>query len=104
MIILVFLIVEVDLLETNVVTSNKGIRFTQVIAWDKGKDFAIDRGYKVVKKGYPSVHRYGDTFRCVYFTDSKVYIMKSKQHLITRTPYDREARFREFGGVFRPCW
>ena len=50
----------VDLLETNTVRYSDGsTRFVQVVAWDEGRDennlpCAIDRGYKVVKDGYPN--------------------------------------------------
>ena len=99
------------MLETNTVRQEDGtVRFTQIIAWDKGYDeckrpLAIDRGYKVVKKGYPNVHPYGDSYRVVWWSGpDKVYILKSQQHLITTTEFDREAKFREYGGWFRPCW
>lgn len=102
---------EVDLLETNTVLQADGsVRFTQIVAWDEGRDeanrpVAVDRGYKVVKDGYPSVHRYGDDHRVVWWCGpDKVYVLKAKAHLITETEFDREATFREYGGWFRPCW
>lgn len=104
--------IEVELLETNTVTnrSDDGIRFIQVVAWDKGLDennrpCAIDRGYKVVKNGYPAVHICGEWFRVVWWSGPyKVYILKAKEHLVTETPYDREMEFRNHGGWFKPCW
>ena len=102
---------EVDLLETNTVRQTDGsVRFQQIVAWDEARDerkrsIAIDRGYKVIKDGYPMVHRNGDEFRVVWWSGAnKVYVLKSKTHLVTETPFDREAKFREYGGWFRPCW
>lgn len=102
---------EVDLLETNTVRQADGtIRFQQIVAWDEARDeahrtVAVDRGYKVVKDGYPSVHVYGDQYRVVWWScPEKVYVLKSKTHLVTETQFDREAKFREYGGWFRPCW
>ena len=103
--------IQVDLLETNIVTQEDGtVRFTQIVAWDKGSDdnnrpCAIDRGYKVVKENYPLVHPYEDGLRVVWWSGTdKCYVLTAKEHLITTTDYDREAKFREYGGIFRPCW
>ncbi len=102
---------EVAMLETNTVRQPDGsVRFQQIVAWDEARDeanrkVAIDRGYKVVKDGYPAVHVYGDQFRVVWWSGpNKVYVLNSKTHLVTETPFDREAKFREYGGWFRPCW
>lgn len=103
--------IEVDLLETNTVRQEDGsIRFTQIIAWDEGRDetnrpVPIDRGYKVVKEGYPVVHSYGDRVRVVWWCGSdKCYVLTSREHLVTQTNHDGEARFRSCGGAYRPCW
>lgn len=99
--------IEVDLLETNVVRNDAGrVRFTQVIAWDaRTNGSAVDRGYKVVKDGYPRVQRFGETHRVVWWASpDKVIVLTAREHLLTDTRHDREARFREFGGLYRPCW
>jgi len=103
--------IDVDLLETNTVLNPTGeVRFSQVWALDvvQGEHGGlqwVNRGYKVRKDGYPAVHVYGGHYRVVWWCGpGKVYVLRSKVHLVTETPYDREAKFRECGGRFAPCW
>jgi hypothetical protein len=99
--------IEVDLLETNTVVDAEGrVRFTQVVAWEEAAGGqAIDRGYKVVKEGYPSVHPYGEGWRLVWWSSpDKLLVLTAREHLVTTTDHDPESRFRELGGTFRPRW
>lgn len=105
--------IHVELIEMNTVTNNSddGIRFIQIVAWDKMQDennrwVPVDRGYKVQKDGYPAIQFDGEYYTVRWFSTGfhRLYILKTKEILVTETPYDREAIFRHYGGWYKPIW